>query len=195
MVEGISFLVHTAYEITLYNSRMKTKINISRKLESTVPAQLVKKEYMVLANPLGKWTATYFNVSRKKCLIITNSTAKYTVLIAQITKSDFKNITELFISNLHQQLLEDGIDIEYQKIEALVGEVELMETDNDRQIIGIQNSFNHNIEHWKDRYGDVENWPFRYLNKILNRIPYKQLDWENPNERMKKEIDKLNAVT
>lgn len=170
---------------------MNTKINISRKLEAVVPATLVNKHYMGLANPLGKWTATYFNVSRKKCLLVTNSTVKYTVIIEEITKSDFKEFTTLFIRKLQEQLKTDGIEIELEKLETIVGEVKLLETDNDRQTIGIQNSLNPNIEHWKKKFGQIDNWDFRYLTKVINGIPYKQIDWKTPREKMTQHIDQL----
>lgn len=172
---------------------MKTKINISRKLESIVPKSLVNKKYLGLANPLGKWTATVFYVSRKKCLMITNSTAKYTVFIERITSSVFKDFSKLFTQRLYNQLLEDGIEIDYKMLENLVGEVELIETDNDRKIIGIQNSLNPNLEYWKEKYGHIDNWSFRHLNKIINGIPYKQIDYKSPREKMKEEIKLLNT--
>jgi len=170
---------------------MNTRINISRKLEKVVPKDLIKKSYIGLTNPFGKWTATIFYVSHKKCLMLTSSVAKYSVILDRITRADFGDFSNIFTKIFYDQLLADGIEIDYQKLHEFVGEVELLETDNDRSIIGIQNSIMYYIEDWKYEFGHIDNWSFREINKRINGIPYKQLDWLFPNEKMKLEINLL----
>lgn len=173
---------------------MSTRINISRKLESVIPKSLIKKEYIGLTNPLGKWTASLFYVSRKKCLLITNSNAKYSIIIDRITKVSLENFSNVFTNTLYEQLLTDEIEIDLMTVQSLVGEVELFETDNDKQLIGTQNSIRLYLEDWKHKFGHIENWPFREINKRINRIPYKQLDWLFPREKMRLELNKLSAT-
>ena len=172
---------------------MTTRINISRKLESVVPKPLIKKEYIGLTNPLGKWTATLFYISRKKCLLITNSTAKYTIIIDSITKADFEDFSNIFAKTLYDQLLIDEIEVSWPTVQSLVGEVQLFETDNDKQLIGTQNSILVHLEYWKNEFGHIDNWPFREINKRINGIPYKQIDWLFPREKMKLELNKLST--
>lgn len=172
---------------------MSTKINISRKLESVVPKSVIKKEHLDLLNPFGKWTATLFYVSHKKCILATNSTARYTIIIDRVKKSDFENLTGLFIKNLYNQLLTDGIEVKLNEIIKIVGEVKLFQTDNDRGLIGTQNYLLEYLEDWKYEFGHIDNWPFREINKRINEIPSKQLGWLFPHEKMKIIIDEINT--
>ena len=168
-----------------------TEIYTSRKLESNVPRELIQKESSGKLNSLGKWNATVFFVSRKKCLLITNSITRYSVFIAGIRKADFKNLSELFINVLTDQLKRDNIPIEEFDIRKLIGEITLHPTDNDRPIIGTQNYILENIDALKNRYGPFENWNFKHLNKRVNGIPYKQLGWSSPRKKMRALLDEI----
>lgn len=173
---------------------MITKIHISRKLESVVPKSLITTEDIAMINPLGKWTSTIFYISHKKCLMITNNNARYTVIIDRIKTSDFSDLSNIFARTLYEQLLIDGIYIEKSNILRMVGKVELFQTDNDKSIIGVQNSILPYIEDWKYEFGHIDNWPFREVNRRINEIPYKQLEWLLPREKMKLELKLINTT-
>lgn len=162
-----------------------TEIYTSKKLESIVPEALIHDEPFGKFNPLGKWNATVFFVSRKKCLLLTNSITRYSVFIGGIRKSDFKNLSEIFVNTFTGQLKVDGIPIKEPAIRELVGEVALRPTDNDRPIIGTQKYILEYIDDWKYEFGEFANWDFRAINKRVNSIPYKQLGWLFPKEKMK----------
>ncbi len=168
-----------------------TEVYTSRKLELLVPEELIQSESSGKLNPLGKWNATVFFVSRKKCLLITNSITRYSVFIPGTRKADFKNFGELFINALTEQLRRDNILSEELNIKELIGEVTLHETDNNRPIIGTQNYILENIDALKKRYGSFENWNFRDINKRVNGIPYRQLGWSFPREKMKGLLDEI----
>ena len=162
-----------------------TEIYTSKKLESIVPEALIHDEPFRKFNPLGKWNATVFFVSRKKCLLLTNSITRYSVFIAGIRKSDFKNLSEIFINTLIEQLKRDNIPSEGLDIRKLIGQVTLHKTDNNRPIIGTQKYIIENIDDWKYEFGAFENWDFRDINRRVNGVPYKQLGWLFPREKMK----------
>ena len=147
-----------------------TEIYTSRKLESSVPKELIQNESFGKLSPLGKWSATVFFVSRKKCLLITNSITRYSVIIAGVRKSDFQNLSELFINTLTKQLKIDGLSIENLSIKELIGETTLHKTDNNRPIVGTQKYILENTDVWKYEFGSFENWNFRDINRRIKRL-------------------------
>ena len=169
-----------------------TEIYISKKLETMVPEDLMQNKSLGKYNPLGKWNATVFFVSRKKCILLTNSITRYSVFIAGVRKSDFKNLSQIFINTLIEQLNVDGIPIREHAISELVGRVALHSTDNDRPIIGGQKYIIEHIDDWKYECGEFANWDFRDINKRVNSIPYKQLGWLFPHEKMKIVLDEID---
>ena len=170
-----------------------TDIYTSKKLESIIPESLIENESFNLFNPLGKWNATVFFISRKKCLLLTNSIARYSIILSGINKSDFKNLSELFINTLVDQLKMDAIPFQEMIVRNLIGNIVFHKTNNDRAIIGTQNYLLENIEIWKYEFGAFENWDFRDINKRINTVPYKQLGWLNPREKMKLLLEEINA--
>lgn len=172
---------------------MSTKIYLSRKLESVVSKSLVNTGVEEADHPLGKWTATLFYVSHKKCLLITNSLTRYTIIVDQVITADFKNISDRFAITLYDQLLVDGIKADWPTIHELVGRVDLFSTDNDRKLIGTQNYILYILDYWKQEFGAIDPWPFREINRRINEIPTKELGWQFPREKMKILLDELNT--
>lgn len=160
---------------------MDTNIFLSKKLESVVPKNFIKptEEESIINNPIGKWNATLFYANRKKCLLLTNSTARYTVILNGFKTADFANLSSIFSEILIIQLLTDKIDIGNLKKSDLISDINLFKTDNDKKIIGTQNYLMENMDYWKKEIGD-----FRAINKIINEIPYSQLGWLSPNKKM-----------
>lgn len=172
---------------------MSTKIYLSRKLESVVSKSLVNTGEEESDNPLGKWTATLFYVSHKKCLLITNSLTRYTIIVDRVTAADFANITDRFAMTLYDQLVFDGIKTDWPTLHRLAGRVDLFSTDNDKNLIGTQNNILQYIDDWKYEFGAINNWPFREINGRINGVPYKELEWFFPKEKMKIVLDEINA--
>ena len=169
----------------MYVVIMNTNIYLTRKLEKLIPKGLIKENNENNENPLGTWNAAFFYIDRKKCWMITNSLNFYTVILQDVPSKEIKNIKGIFINTLLHQLQHDDILIGFNQLQEIIGDVNLYTTNNDRRTIGVLNSMKYYLEHWKERYGEYKNWDFRYLNGIVNRIPYKQLGWKLPKEKMK----------
>jgi hypothetical protein len=170
---------------------MSTKIYLSRKLESVVSKCLVNTGEEGTDHPLGKWTATLFYVSHKKCLLITNSLTRYSIIVDRVVTADFANISDRFAITLYDQLLIDEIKTDWPTIHQLVGRVDLFSTDNDRKLIGTQNNLLYILDYWKQEFGAIENWPFREINGRINGMPQKELGWQFPKEKMKIVLDDI----
>jgi len=162
---------------------METQIYTTRKLEKLVSKYLSDKRPNE-NNYLGKWTANVFYISHKKCWILINKLTKYILVLSDIKQSDLKNITKIFTETFYNQLICDGIIVEYDLIEKITGDVKLYETDNDRSANGSINNCLLYFDDWKYDYGTFENMPFRELNSRLNSSPNKMLNWKYPKEEM-----------
>jgi hypothetical protein len=165
----------------------KTKLFTTRKLEKIV-SEFITENEKFKNEFLGDWTSTLFYVSHKKCWLIMNKQTKYIVILPNIKKSDVKNISSIFKKTFHEQLIHDGIRVDYELIEKIIGEVNLCETDNDKSANGTLNNILPYFEDWKYEFGNFENMPFRELNGRLNGQPNKQLNWLFPKEKMNEMI-------
>ena len=151
---------------------MVTPIHTTKKLEKLIK-RIVRLEKHEDLGSLGKWNATVFYVNRKKYMLITNALTLYNVILPNITAKDFLSLDELFKQELHFQLIYDGIEIEASKINAIIGEVEFLPTDNDRKVTGHQNQRLLELDYWKYQYRKLLALPWRELTNRMNQGPVK----------------------
>ncbi len=164
-----------------------TQIYTTRKLEKTIQKSIVEKSESE-NKILGEWVSTIFYVDRKKCWLIINKLTKYLLILSDIKTSDLNHITRIFTETLHSQLKSDGIEIVYQNLSELIGDIKLCGTNNDRSANGSLNNCMFSIEQWKIDYGSFENLPFRKINSGLNSSPNQMLKWIYPKEVMNETI-------
>lgn len=167
----------------------QTRIFATRKLEKNIAKFIIENKNSE-NKILGDWTSTLFHVFHKKCWLIINKPTKYVLILANIKQTDLKNISSIFKKTFHEQLMYDGIKIEYELIDKIIGEMNLHETDNDRSSNGTLNNILPYFENWKYEFGSYKNMPFRELNGRLNGQPNKQLNWLLPKEKMSEVIKK-----
>ncbi|MBZ9779906.1 hypothetical protein LB452_13335 [Psychroflexus sp. CAK8W] len=149
---------------------MKTKIHTTKKLEKLVK-KLISEDKNAADGILGKWNATVFFVDRKKCWLITNGLTKYNVILTDINASELSNIGRIFKDALFGQLIYDGILIDFRDLDSIIGELDLLPTDNDRSTTGFQNHNLESLEWWKIEFGSLENMPIKGLTNRLNTSP------------------------
>lgn len=113
-----------------------------------------------------------------------NNATKYAVIVPNVTKADHINIQDFITDSLYRQFIYDGILLEYEKMEDIVGTIELHKTNNNRKALGTINNYILHIDGWKEQYQVFENMPFRDLSHRLNNLPNKQLKWKNATEVM-----------
>lgn len=169
----------------------QTKIYTTRKLEK-VTKEFISENDLIENEFLGSWTSTLFYVSNKKCWLMINKLTKYLLILPNIKKAELKNISSIFRETFYSQLIYDGIIIDFQLVEKIVGEIKLCETNNDRSTNGSLNNCMFQIEDWKYQYGDFENMDFRDLNSRLNSSPNKMLNWKYPKEVIKETLEEIN---
>ena len=101
---------------------MKTPIYTSKKLEKTIK-RIIQKDEISETGILGKWNATIFYVDRKKCLLISNAKTQYCVILPDIKSSDLNSIDKKFKESVYEQLKNDEIYIESDKLNEIIGEI------------------------------------------------------------------------
>lgn len=57
------------------------------------------------------WNAHLFFVDKRKCIVFVNMLTYYSVFIADIVKKDLKNIDEIFLKRLNEQLHHNGLAV------------------------------------------------------------------------------------
>ncbi|PNW28719.1 DUF6933 domain-containing protein [Formosa algae] len=109
----------------------------------------------------------YFTSTEKKCWLITNGLTKYNVILTDIKSSDLIKIEHIFKNALFEQLMYDGITIEFDKLDSIIGTLDVLPTDNDRSTTGFQNHYLETLDWWKNEFGSLENMP---INDLVNRL-------------------------
>ncbi|NJB37784.1 DUF6933 domain-containing protein [Croceivirga sp. JEA036] len=174
----------------------RTRIHTTKKLEKLVK-KLISNNHDTEDGILGKWKATVFYVNRKKCWLITNALTKYNVVVTDIKASDLKDIETIFKEAFYVQLIYDGIIIEFENLNTLVGEIGFYSTDNDRSTTGFQNHSLESLEWWKYQFGPLENMPIKDLTNRLNTTVIhigegkKMADYTDPIREMKKILNHI----
>lgn len=148
----------------------RTKIHTTRKLEKLIK-KLITTDQNNDCGILGKWNATVFYVERKKCWLITNGLTKYNVILTDIKVSDLGNIEQIFKDAFFGQLIYDGIIIDFENLNSIIGEIDFFPTDNDRSTTGFQNQRLEELDWWKHDLGSLENMPIKDLTNRMNMSP------------------------
>ena len=147
---------------------MGTKIHTTKKLEKLVK-KLIRTDQSEDSGILGTWKATLFYVNRKKCWLITNKKTKYNVILTNIKSSDLNCIEEIFKDAFYKQLVYDGIIMEFEHLDFIMGRLDFLPTDNDRSMIGNQTDRLYTLNWWKIKYGSLENWPIKEITNGMNK--------------------------
>ncbi len=148
----------------------RTKIHTTKKLEKLVK-KLISTDQNSDCGKLGKWNATVFYVERKKCWLLTNGQTKYNVILTDIKSSDLTSIESIFKEAFYGQLVYDGIILDFELLDSIIGQLEFLSTDNDRKTTGFQNHRLQDLDWWKYEFGSLENMPMKELTNRINMSP------------------------
>lgn len=103
-------------------------------------------------------------------------------------------VEEIFLNTFHDQLIYEGILIDFKEVENLIGEIDFKPTDNDRVTGGFQNQRIQDFEWWKYDYDSLAEMPIREINSSMNTIPIhvgkskRMSDYTTSVEEMKKTV-------
>ena len=143
------------------------------------------------ADPNG-WNALLFYLNKRKCLLCMHKQTLYTFLILDFVKKDLGDFPKFFRQHFTDQLLADQLI--NPKTQSLLDSgfesITLLQTDNDKKIIGSMNDCIFRIRIYDSRKGDTLNLNPTYIGHQLNRTPMKLIDYSFPVEKMKEFLEK-----
>ena len=173
---------------------METAIFTTKKMEKTISKYVIKDVEKVKENTyLGDWNVNIFYVNRKKCWLLMNFKTKYVVVINGIKLADIKNITTIFKETFYTQLIYDGIIVDFNLIEKIIGEVKLFSTNNNRSALGSMNDYLYHYKDWISRYENYDDINFKEISSKLNTmLPNIMLDFEKPKKPMSELLNSFN---
>lgn len=150
---------------------MHTPIHTTKKLEKLIKTIVKPQSTNDYCGILGKWNATVFYVDRKKCWLLSNAKTRYVVILTDIKSSKLNTIDDLFKNAFYSQLVYDGIITDFERIDALIGNLDFLPTDNDRRTTGFQNHKLQDLKMWHYQFGALEEMPMKELGSRMNRLP------------------------
>lgn len=140
-----------------------------------------------ISHPLGDWYANFLRINRRKCTLFTNEATLYSFMVYGVLKSDLKNLGQLFLLYLIQNL-------EYERFGSGVVEKVLREYDQiglgrtqNRSVLGSMNDYAYQYEFCLREYGNIFNLEMLRINHKMNRIPMGAIGYAYG-------IDKLHAL-
>ena len=169
----------------------RTKIHTTKKLEKLVK-KLITTDQNTDCGILGKWNATVFYFDRKKCWLVSNGLTKYNIILTDIKSSNLSKIEQIFKDALFGQLIYDGIIMDFENLNSIIGGLNFLPTDNDRSTTGFQNQRLEELDWWKNEFESLENMPIKDLTNRMNTNPIhigkgsKISDYTDSIEEMKK---------
>nr|WP_147677999.1 hypothetical protein [Algibacter pacificus] len=78
---------------------------------------------------------------------------------------------QTFKEALCTQFIYDGIPMNFETLDTMIGKLNFLPTDNDRSTAGFQNQSIELLDWWKDEFGTLENMPINDLTNRMNTIP------------------------
>ena len=143
---------------------------------------------------LSDWNAHLFFVDKRKCIVFVNILTYYSVFIADIVKNDLKNIDEIFLKRLNEQMHHDGLvvkDHENGHFFTDGAKIRFIKTNNNKKVIGRINDFVYMFKvHVAYKYGQLNETDVVNENGLINTTPTgKYIDirrgWTSPAENVK----------
>lgn len=169
-----------------------TRVHVSNDLKKVVSKYLNEEEVSddFDNKRLGKWNATLFYKNRGKYLLLINAKTKFSFIIPNVKVVELEGFTTFFCKNLCQQLRFEEIPVNYDILVRWIKDVTFFKTDNDRKSIGVLTYILSKIKNGKTEFYDFEKLSMNDISSRLNLVPYKELNWKNPKEKMKELINK-----
>jgi hypothetical protein len=163
-----------------------TTIYCSSKLSILLGLPKQSKDILTEVDPYS-WNAQLFYVNKRKCLLFMHKPTLYSFLALDIVKKDLADFPSFFRQGLTDQLLADQLLSPQTKsyLDLACASITLLQTDNDKRVLGSLNNHIQNIRFCDYREGDTLLMKSTYIAHQLNRTPMKPIGYRYPVEKMK----------
>ena len=127
---------------------------------------------------IGDWHANLLRFERRKCVLFTNSTTLYSIIIPGLKRPNFDRLDEIFRQSLFKRLRIEGFS-QFQ-IEKILEEYQTLHfaKTNNRSVLGSMNDLAFQIEAYIERSGGLSYLDFDVVNDELNRIPMGAIEYK-----------------
>jgi hypothetical protein len=140
------------------------------------------------AKGLGNWYANLNRISHDKYVLFTNELTLFSFVVFPVKKKELLDLENLFRLHFHFSLRDEGIP---NLIQSLIFEdyrqIGYAATQN-RSVLGSMNDIVGAFECFLEDETSVSPLVIRRINKELNRCIYKTIDYDQPIERLIKEL-------
>ncbi len=157
-------------------------IRSTQKLLKELKSEATKVDISV---PLNSWHANIFLLNRRKNIVFMNDKSRLSVTIFGIKKAQYKDLQNIFVQELKQYLVSEGIDERIVESYTHEGEQMVISTTNNRSVIGTLNEIIYVMKEIDKDFSDNID-----QNQWNNRFIYKAIDYKYPIEVFKEEIEK-----
>jgi hypothetical protein len=127
---------------------------------------------------LGDWYVNIFMLDRRKTFIFMNEKTLLSFIVYGIKKANIKNIHEMFLKCLNQQLLMEGVD--YPVINKLNDEYTALSytKTNSKKVLGNLNELVHLYTHYVYYEGGLKVCDLSDIIHKINKVPQRNIDWK-----------------
>ena len=134
---------------------------------------------------IGDWHANLLRFEGRKCVLFTNSTTLYSIIIPGLKRPNLDRLDEIFRQSLFKRLRIEGFS-QFQ-IEKILEEYQTLHyaKTNNRSVLGSMNDLTFQIEAAIESSGGLCCMDIDTLNDELNRIPMSAIDYKHAIEALK----------
>lgn len=158
-------------------------IGCTQKLFKELKTEPVEKQSR--ASFINDWHANLIRIDRRKCVLLTNDSSLYTIVIPGLRKRDFENFAELVAHSLFKNFLAEGLD--QKSLELILSEVKEIKytKTSSRTVLGSMNDLAYHVRYWIEISGGLSSIDIYEVNRKLNRIPMGALQYSYSCEKLK----------
>lgn len=134
------------------------------------------------------WHANLIYIERRKCVLFTNDETLLNFLVADRSRAEIRELSDMFRDHLQAMLTREGIDkTEREEIAKAYGEIHFS-TSNSRSVLGSMNDLAYNYKlHVLDQ-GGLQRCDLPGIIRRLNRMPMGAIDYKLPVEALMEKV-------
>ncbi|WLD93314.1 hypothetical protein [Alkalihalobacillus sp. AL-G] len=149
-------------------------IGATQKVQNELKRDIVLYEDYA-ENELNQWHVNLFKKGRYKCLIFIHDASLYTVVIPKVRKEHFKNIEQVFLQKLHENLISDRFSEDHINQIISMGDEIVFTKTRSRSVIGCIVDQMKMIEYGFESVKEFSPDETAEINQFINRTPYSPL--------------------
>jgi hypothetical protein len=138
---------------------------------------------------IGDWHANLLRFEGRKCVLFTNSTTRYSIIIPGLKRPNLDRLDEIFRQSLFKRLRIEGFS--QSQIEKILVEYQTLNyaKTNNRSVLGSMNDLAFQIEAYIETSGGLSYLDFDVVNDKLNRIPMGAIEYKYSIDALKHLLD------